>query len=156
MERRRTSPRRTRAALWLAPVLGAITLAVVVAVAGAGGEPTGAFARVAAEPSRYDGSRVRVVGRVAERPVRLPERAYVLEGDGSRPLLVVAARGSALPPVAPGMTVSVRGTAHLLEPSADQRRGDRPPNALTLGDVAARTGARALIRAGDVAIRPRG
>jgi hypothetical protein len=139
------------------PLLGLAALVVVIARVGGRDRPASALERVAAHPERYDGRQVNVTGRVSDRPRRLPLGmldAFVLSGPDGRRLLVIPAPHGVLAAVSVGAQVSVRGKLVAVDSWADDRGGDHPRDRVSIGDVAARTGAAALLEAERVVRRP--
>jgi hypothetical protein len=122
-------------------VVAAATAAIIVA----SNDPT-TFEQIAMSPERYRNQDVQLVGRVASRPMP-PRNGFVLTGPQGRRVLVVPESGVDVPSVPVGHDAAVHGTVVPIEPWADDIVEDYPRGAGTVGELAVREDAAALVKA---------
>lgn len=144
-------PPSSRAWAAVLPVLlaGAVVLALVIALTEVDPAPTGTVARIADDPTAFDGQEMVLRGTVADPPIALPSGAgdaFVLAGPTGERLLVLPTRST--DGLARNALVEVRGTVQAPEPAADERRPERPP--LTRTDLLGHAEARAVVEADRV------
>lgn len=136
---------RAWAAVFPVLLAGAVVLALVITLIKVDPGPTGTIARIAEDPTAFDGRQMVLRGTVADPRTALPfgaGNAFVLAGPAGGRLLVLPTGSTN------GLTrdavVEVRGTVQA--PAADER--ERSP--LTRRDLLGHAGARAVVEADRV------